>query len=181
MSDPKPEASLNDLIAVVRGTQVLSAADIPRRPQTFRPIPPAEKKYLRRVATDQDSEFVDALRNYSERGEQVAKELGDKAPKAELVGTVLARLLSIRAGLTAALSLVSYFQDLEDVAVNDGVEHLEKARKRIELEAEENPELRDAYKQVFRFFELRSESISAGIARAKEKRESKEDSTPEEP
>jgi hypothetical protein len=50
------------------------------------------------------------------------------------------------------------------------VELLEKAKKRLEPELDDNPTLRASYDKLFKYFEAKSAAISEGMARAKEEK-----------
>jgi hypothetical protein len=172
--EKKSEISINETIAVNRALPVVEASSIPLPSPGFRPTAiEIRRRQLRRIAAELESEVVEALREYATRGAEIAKTLGEKAPSAESAALLLSRLHAVQNSLTSVDLLRTYLAELEEIALSDSIEFLEKAKKRIDLEAADDPTLKAYHKRMLTFFEARGALISEGRTRAAEDREKK--------
>jgi translation initiation factor 2B subunit (eIF-2B alpha/beta/delta family) len=169
MSEEKksPEASPNDTIANNRTIAVVNAKELPRIPSGFRPsTTEVLRNGLRKVEEASISELLGALQVCVQKGRALQEELGKKTPPVEKAEELITRINDLQDTLAIARPLLTYLEELEDIALSDGVIYLESIKRAFDNNADD-PNLAADYAKVLKFFIARSGKISEGIAAKK--------------
>jgi hypothetical protein len=171
---PAPEVSVGDTVAQNRVCPVIDAAAIPRPPQGFIPT---ESKYLQRFLRKVDQElevhFDKSLDCCIEHGARVIRDPDERDLRPEKAVQLRNRLAAIRRTRAAAQFLLTYLNEIEDIALSDGIQLVEGFGELYELAARKDPSLALDFDPMLKFFAARGAKISEGRERAKQKKSQK--------
>jgi predicted DNA-binding ribbon-helix-helix protein len=165
-TSPTPMAAIDDKIAANRAVDIIPASAIPKIADGYLPTTPEDRRYLRRVDAELIPEFIVALLALVKRGDSIQEDLGKKAPSAQENARVHNKLVALRETLRVSRALVAYLEELEDIAINDGILILERIKRLYENNVED-ANLAAVYADVLEFFQARGNKVSEGIASKK--------------
>ena len=178
-ASPAGQPSLLDTLAKNRVVPLIAPASVPTVPAGFTPTPADERKRrLRRLATDQRAELLAALHEITGRGAQYRAELGDLAPEPTQAAPLATRLAQVREVIVNTEALLTYLNEVEEIAQSDGVELAEAVHTELQHRLPHKPALATVYANVLTLFQQRSAAISEGIARAKQPDTTKQPDAP---
>jgi hypothetical protein len=156
-----------DTVAVNRALPVIDVATVPVPPIEFRLSEGDVKRALLKVAESQRAEVLAALTEAAAKGPSLQADLGRYAPSAEQGDAILNRARVVRTGKQRALSLLAYYEELEDINNHDAMTYLGDVRSELLHTVERVPQLKDEYPALMSLIEQRRESIIEGRARAR--------------
>jgi hypothetical protein len=156
-----------DTVAVNRALPVIDVATVSVPPVEFRLSEGDVKRALLKVAESQRAEVLAALTEAAEKGPSLQVDLGRYAPSAAQGDAILNRARVVRTGKQRALSLLAYYEELEDINNHDAMTYLGDVRSELLHTVERVPQLKDEYPALMSLIEQRRESIIEGRARAR--------------
>lgn len=166
---PAASAPELDKINKNRGLRPVTAAVLPALPSGFLATPFEERRArLRLVPETQRAELLAALREVYGRKGSVKTELGEFAPEVSHAAALAERTEVLQSTLQALRALVVCHEELEDIALSDGLMLLEKLHEEFAHRKTKLPDLAGKYPHLQTLFEQRSSLIAEGIARKKE-------------
>lgn len=158
-----------DSLAKNRALRPVPAASLPALPSGFLATPFEERRTrLRSVPQVQRAELLAALREVYGRKGSVKTELGEFAPEVGHAAALAERTEVLQSTLQALRALVVCHEELEDIALSDGMMLLEKLHEEFAHRQTKLPDLAGKYPHLQTLFEQRSSLIAEGIARKKE-------------
>ncbi|HEX2574496.1 MAG TPA: hypothetical protein VH877_33425 [Polyangia bacterium] len=156
-----------DTVTVNRGLPLVDPKLLPSPPDEFRLTPADDKRSMLKIPETQRAEYLASLSEAADKGPKLQVDLGRFAPPAEQAGAILQRANIVRAGKRRAQSLLSYYEELEDINNHDAMTFLSKVRGEFEHTAERLPQLKDEYPALVTLIGQRRDAILEGRARAR--------------
>ncbi len=170
---PEPEEtaieqpSFDDVTTTIRKLEATSLEDIPNAPVGYKRLDNDVKRRLRKLPKKDTAEAQKAAEQVIANEATYKKDLGDDAPPIEKI-KYLAPAFEDNAQIISRLeSLLSFHQDKQFVLASDLVTLLEEVNTEAEHRSRKRPHLPGRYSALGRFFEMRSNAVAEGIARAR--------------
>jgi hypothetical protein len=158
----------SDTIASNRVVTPLLAAQLPAVPTGFLATPFEERRSrLRLVPQTQRAELLAALREAHARRATLARELGEFAPDVKGAAELADRIDGLSRTVQALAALRACHEELEDIALSDGLVLLEKLNEEFQHRKGKVSDLAAKYPHLDTLFTQRGTLISEGIARSK--------------
>jgi hypothetical protein len=171
---PAPEVSVGDTVAQNRVCPVIEAATIPRPPGGYLPTEAKiRQRFLRKVDQELEVHFDKSLDCCVEHGAKVLRDPDERDLRPEKAIQLRHRLAAIRRTKAAAQFLLTYLNEIEDIALSDGIQLVEGFGELYELAARKDPSLGLDFDPMLKFFAARGAKISEGRERARQKKAQK--------
>ena len=169
---PVAKAAINDILAVNRTVELMPISSLPGTPDHYAPTDPdVRRKMLRFVDDSQRSELVEGLREIVKVGwTQLKLDLGD-VPDAAEADALADRIVAVADILNALQPLVNCYNELEMIALSDGVLFLDTIWNEYEHFVVKKPQIAARYKKLVTFYQQKSAKIVEGKTRAKAEQE----------
>jgi hypothetical protein len=162
-----PEADFDDNIAHNRVLPVPDPETVPKPDKGYRPTDPATRsRRLRRIAGEHRAEGILALTQIAKRDTKT--DLGTHAPDGKRAKALLDRMNRTGDLVTAALTLLAYAKEQDQIALSDALVYMEAVNKELNHTLEHVPTMAANYGALMSFFAGRSDAIIEGMTRAKD-------------
>jgi hypothetical protein len=166
------QPDLDDTIARNRRVAFTPSTAIAPVPLGYRPTRfEVLRRRLKRVPGSLRAEMLEALKELFERTSRIKEDLGDFAPDTNQIGVLIERVKGLDSSIFIQEEALKAHRELEDIALSDGYNVLERAYKHYEIRIADAPSLERSYAKLNKFFTIKNQAIATGIKRAKAKRQ----------
>ena len=162
------QVSANELDNL-RRLPITPASTIPAVHVSYNGVPNEQWYSVPKLEGNQRAEYQNALRFLISKGDVKLKaDLGASTPPVAVFQELLTEMTDGYDSKTVAVALANFLTDRNRATEGAVVAAIQKAKKNLIHESDDRPRLMQEYGPLAAIIQQRSESISEGIARAKE-------------